>query len=122
MAFSTSFASLIIPEHAPPELAARIGDACQAGSASLFATGIEPGFGSDVLPDTLLGIVDRLDRLHVSEIAHYGDYGVEYVFRMWGFGNAPDEPIAIFQGDILVQLWGAVVRATGTDGRAVSRR
>jgi hypothetical protein len=107
---TTSFGNLILPEQVPPAVLAPWEEACRDGGAALFATGIEPGVGSDLLPLTLLGAVDDLHTIRVTEIASYRDYAVDGTFRRWGFGNQPDEPIWIFEGDFLTMLWGGVVR------------
>ena len=40
----------------PPDWIAPITDACEAGGASCFTTGIDPGFANDLFPMTLMGL------------------------------------------------------------------
>ena len=112
---TTSLAGHILPHQLPESVRRPMEDACRSGASALFATGIEPGFASDLLPHTLLTVSDEIRRVHVQEIAHYGDYGVEAVFRAWGFGSRPGEDIPLFTGDTLVRLWGGVARQMAAD-------
>jgi hypothetical protein len=105
---TTTYASLVLPAHAPPEMIDPVEAACREGSSSLFATGVEPGMFSDLVPTTLLTAVDELHSIRVSEIANYGAYPVEMVMHMFGFGAQPGEHLALY--DIALPLWSSVVR------------
>jgi 4-hydroxy-tetrahydrodipicolinate reductase len=108
---TTSFSSLVHPEHGPAPLRARLEEACRRGGASFFATGVEPGFTSDILPMAVLSATDRVDALRVYEIADYStnpaDYGQRETF---GFGMPMDYQPIIFTGELLTGVWGPVVR------------
>jgi hypothetical protein len=108
---TTSLGSMIHPEYAPPALRERIEAACRKGGSSFFATGIEPGYASDLLPLVLLSATDRIDEVRVIEIADYSRYGVEYSQReLFGFGKPPGHTAILFQGDHLVGTWAPVVK------------
>jgi 4-hydroxy-tetrahydrodipicolinate reductase len=113
---TTSLGSLIQPDYAPHELRSRLEAACRRGGASFFATGIEPGYASDILPMVLLSATDRIDEVRVIEIANYARYGVEYSQReVFGFGKPMDHTPLLFQGDYLTATWGPVVKGLAHD-------
>ncbi len=105
---TTTFSSLILPAYAPPEMIDPVVAACTEGNSSLFATGVEPGMFSDLIPTTLLAAVDELHSIRVTEIGNYGGYPVEFVMRLWGFGARPGDSIGLF--DLALGLWSPVVR------------
>lgn len=108
---TTSFGSLIHPDYAPAPLRERVAGACKAGGSSFFATGIEPGYASDILPLVLLSATDRIDEVRVIEIANYARYGVEYSQReVFGFGKPMDHTPILFQGEYLAGTWAPVVK------------
>ena len=94
---TTSFALHILPDFAPPALIAPTREACLAGGASFFATGVEPGVGSDLVPETLLSFVDEATYIHVGEYAVYRHAGGTSL-RIFGFGVPAGEPIPLFAG------------------------
>lgn len=106
---TTSFAGLILPRFAGAEQLQPVADACGAGGSSFFATGTEPGVGSDLLPETLLAFVDEVDCIHVTEIAVYRHAGGASM-RMFGFGVPAGEPVPLFEHGAAMGLWGQVVR------------
>src|SRR5262249_32258170 len=105
---TATYSWLILPDFAPPELVEPVEAACREGNASLFATGVEPGMFSDLLPTTLLNAVDELHSIRVAEVANYGSYPLESNMRMFGFGARPGDPVPAF--DFALGVWGAVVR------------
>ena len=108
---TTSLMPLIHPMPAHEQYIARIQAACRVGNSRFFATGIEPGFASDVLPTALLGIVDELEKLHIREIADYSRYGVEPVMRdYFGFGKPADYAVPVLARGQLAAEWGGVVK------------
>jgi len=105
---TTTYASLILPAYAPEEMLGPVEAACRDGSSSFFATGVEPGMFSDLVPTTLLTAVDELHSIRVTEIGNYGGYPVEMVMRLWGFGAQPGEHLGLY--DLALALWTPVVR------------
>ena len=102
-----TYAPLIIPAHAPAEVIEPVQAACAAGESSLFATGVEPGMFSDLVPTTLLTAVEELHSIRVTEIGNYGGYPVEMVMRLFGFGAQPGEHLGVY--DVALPLWSSVV-------------
>ena len=104
---TATYSWLILPDFAPAALIEPVHEACREGNASLFATGVEPGMFSDLLPTTLLNAVDELHSIRVSEIANYGKYPSEPTMRAFGFGGQPTEPVPVF--GVALGVWSAVV-------------
>ena len=88
----------------------RLEAAARAGGASIYASGIEPGFLCDQLP------IDPLDRLALGQQgpllrdALYDDYGVkEIMIDALGFGQPLDfEPWIMLPGAIAGEFEGQV--------------
>jgi hypothetical protein len=102
----------------PEELVTPIEDAAEAGNASLFVNGIDPGFANDVLPLAMTSLSQRIDEVRVSEIADYSTYYQPFVMtEIFGFGKPLDELPMLYQPTILSLAWGSVVRiiAAGLD-------
>jgi hypothetical protein len=66
-------------------------DACERGGASLFGTGVSPGF-VDMLGLVMAGISDRIDKVTVSEAAHTMGYDSPETEKPAGFGRPMDDP------------------------------
>lgn len=102
----------------PPEMIAKIEDACARGGASMHVNGIDPGFANDVLPLAVTSLSQRIDEVRVLEIADYSTYYQPVVMNdLFGFGKPMDEVGMIFSPGILSMAWGSVVRqiAAGLD-------
>jgi 4-hydroxy-tetrahydrodipicolinate reductase len=69
----------------------RLADACERGGASLFGTGISPGW-AELLGIVLAGISSRIDKLTISEAAHTALYDSPETERPAGFGRPIDDP------------------------------
>ena len=71
----------------------KIEAACREGGASFHGCGIHPGFSGDILPLTLARLMDRIDRIEVSEIVDKLRNPMIYI-EVMGFGRDPDELLA----------------------------
>jgi 4-hydroxy-tetrahydrodipicolinate reductase len=69
----------------------RLVDACERGGASLFGTGISPGW-AELLGIVLAGISSRIDKLTISEAAHTALYDSPDTEKPAGFGRPIDDP------------------------------
>jgi hypothetical protein len=69
----------------------RLVDACERGRASLFGTGVSPGF-VELLGIVMAGLSDRVDKVTVSEAAHTMGYDSPETEKPAGFGRAMDAP------------------------------
>lgn len=82
-----------LPNKWIPEDAARVEAACAKGSSSFHGCGIHPGFAGDVLPITLLRLMNRVDCVEVSEVIDKVRNPMIYT-EIMGFGADPEELLA----------------------------
>lgn len=92
----------------PPNWIQPITDACQAGGASCFTTGIDPGFANDLFPLTLMGLCSEVKTVRASELLDYTNYTGDYEFEM-GIGRPPEYRPLLESPEILIMAWGATV-------------
>ena len=108
---STSLVSLVYPPAAPDKAGVqRLEEAARKGGASMFTSGIDPGFANDLLPMALLGTCERVDSVRVMEILNYDTYDqAEVLFSTMGFAQPLDaEPLLLLPG-VLSTAWGPTV-------------
>lgn len=92
----------------PPSWIEPIEEACEAGGASCFTTGIDPGFANDLFPMTLMGLCAEVRQVRALEILDYINYEGDYEDEM-GIGRPPEFIPLLEHTDILVMSWGATV-------------
>src|SRR5438874_6515745 len=92
----------------PPDWIAPITEACAVGDSSCFTTGIDPGFGNDLFPMTLMGLCSEVRLVRALEILDYSNYDGDYENEM-GIGRPPDYRPLLENPDILTMAWGATV-------------
>jgi 4-hydroxy-tetrahydrodipicolinate reductase len=102
----------------PPSWITPITEACEEGGASCFTTGIDPGFGNDLFPMTLMGLCSEVRLVRALEILDYINYEGDYEDEM-GIGRPPDYRPMLEHPDVLTMAWGATVpmmaQAVGID-------
>jgi len=69
----------------------RIADACARGGASMFGTGINPGF-ADLIAILAAGVCNRIDKITVTETADSTGYDSPGTEIPVGFGRPIDDP------------------------------
>ena len=92
----------------PGNWIAPVEEACAAGGASCFTTGIDPGFANDLFPLTLMGLCGRVDSVRASELLDYTDYEGDYEDEM-GIGRSPEFTPLLEIPELLIMAWGATV-------------
>jgi hypothetical protein len=70
--------------------------ACRHGDSSLFATGIAPGFTSDMLAVHAASMSEQPTQISVEERIPCGAYRVPGFFAMLGFGRTPAQDAEIY--------------------------
>jgi hypothetical protein len=92
----------------PPMWVDPITEACEAGGASCFTTGIDPGFANDLFPMTLMGLCAEVRRVRALELLDYTNYEGDYEDEM-GIGRPAEFTPLLEHRDMLVMAWGATV-------------
>jgi hypothetical protein len=99
------------PRNAPPELLDPIREIAQTGGASLLVTGIDPGWGNDILPVILTGLASTIDQIRCQEIFDYSTYDQPDAVRyLVGFGQPMDEVPPMVAPTVPTMVWGGQVR------------
>jgi hypothetical protein len=95
----------------PDKFIERVEDAAREGNSSVFITGVDPGFATDLLPFALAGTCQTIQQIRTMEIADYSTYdGVTVMFDVMGFGNPIGEFPMLFQPGVLSIAWGTAIR------------
>ena len=113
--------ALIHPPSYEPTWRAQLEEAAGRGGASLYASGIEPGFAADQLPLLLMTQSNTIRSIRASEFALYDTYPVEFMMKdVMGFGQSLDhEAVA---GDARERSSRRGVRSSGSSPtRSTSR-
>jgi hypothetical protein len=91
---STAVTALIYPTSMGPSVVDRLEKACAEGGTTFHATGIEPGWASEVLPLTMSGLFRYVDSLLVQELLDYSSYPSRFMMvDIMGFGLAADADV-----------------------------
>jgi hypothetical protein len=95
----------------PPKVIEKVEAAARAGGASVYVTGVDPGFASDLIPLALASTCQRVDQITCFELADYASYdGAEVMFDLMGFGKPLDETPLLFLPGVLGFAWGTAIR------------
>ena len=95
----------------PDKYIARVEDAAREGDSTIFVTGVDPGFATDLLPFALAGTCQSIQQVRTMEIADYASYaGVTVMFDVMGFGKAIGDFPILFQPGVLSIAWGTAIR------------
>ncbi len=108
---SSSVYALYDHRNAPPEVRDPVAAACADGGASLFVSGIDPGWGNDLLPALVSGLGAEIDQIRCQEIFDYSTYDAEDSVRyIVGMGQPMDyEPPMVMPG-VPSMVWGGQIR------------
>lgn len=108
---TVSTPALVYPSGYDPAFTAQLEAAARSGRATLYASGIEPGFAADHLPLLLCTQSDRITSIHSTEIFLYHTYPVVFDMRdVMGFGLPLDyEPLLALPGSQTI-AWGPSLR------------
>jgi hypothetical protein len=91
-----SFFGLFHPPSLDEVTGERLEAACRQGHSSLFATGIAPGFTSDILAVHAASMTELPTKVSVQERILCGAYRVPGFFAMLGFGRTPEQDAELF--------------------------
>jgi len=109
---TTTVHRLIDPAGFEPDVwREQLTQAASAGGASLYASGIEPGFAADHLVLMLATQSKSIRSIHASEIALYDDYPVvETMVDAMGFGRPLDYTALLSYPGTIAFQWGPGLR------------
>ena len=95
----------------PDKYIDRVEAAAREGDSSVFITGVDPGFATDLLPFALAGTCQSIQQVRTMEIADYATYdGATVMFDVMGFGNQIGDLPILFQPGVLSIAWGTAIR------------
>jgi hypothetical protein len=84
--------------------------ATREGGSTVFSSGIEPGFGCDLFPISLMTMSHKVYSVRGIEITNYSNYPVEFDVReLFGFGQPLDYQGGLKRPGVLTWGWGAAV-------------
>ncbi|GAA1364352.1 dihydrodipicolinate reductase [Streptomyces beijiangensis] len=96
---------------APAEFRDPILAAVAEGGGSLFVSGVDPGWGNDVLPLLVSGLGTVIDAVRCQEIFDYSTYDQEDSVRnLIGFGQPMDYQPLMLVESIPTMVWGGQIR------------
>jgi hypothetical protein len=99
----------------PDKVVAKVEAAAEAGQASVYITGVDPGFASDLIPLALASTCQRVEQVRCYELADYATYdGAEVMFDLMGFGKPVTETPLLFLPGVLGFAWGTAIRMIAT--------
>jgi hypothetical protein len=106
-----SLYSLYDVQSAPSAVADPLRRAAEEGGGSLFVSGIDPGWGNDVLPLLMSGVCSRIDQVRCQELFDYSTYDQpEAVRGSVGMGGSMDDvPLMVAPG-VPSMIWGGQLR------------
>lgn len=110
-------AGYFAPESRGPAVVNRIQDACRKGNATLFGTGIEPGFMFDRVAPTLTGMCADIDYIRLIEISNATKHpAVVMLKEAIGIGQHPKDfhagtPYGIYWAAFFSEMVTSVARA-----------
>ncbi|WP_405182204.1 dihydrodipicolinate reductase [Nocardia sp. NBC_01377] len=103
--------ALYDPRNAPAELREPVLDAIAHGGGSLFVSGVDPGWGNDVLPLLVSGLAGTIDVIRCQEIFDYSTYDQpDSVRYLVGMGQPMDYEPPMLLPSVPTMVWGGQIR------------
>ncbi|MCZ4498462.1 MAG: dihydrodipicolinate reductase [Marmoricola sp.] len=97
--------------NAPVEVRGPVVAAVAAGGGALFANGVDPGWGNDVLPVLISGLGTEVEVIRCQEIFDYTTYDQEDSVRfLVGMGQPMDYDAPMIAATVPTMVWGGQVR------------
>ncbi|MFD9547508.1 dihydrodipicolinate reductase [Nocardia salmonicida] len=103
--------ALYDPRNAPAEMREPVLEAIAAGGGSLFVSGVDPGWGNDVLPLLISGLAATVDVVRCQEIFDYSTYDQpDSVRYLVGMGQPMDYQPPMLMASVPTMVWGGQIR------------
>ncbi|MCX6395767.1 MAG: diacylglycerol kinase [Propionibacteriales bacterium] len=99
----------------PQKVIDKVEESARIGAASVYITGVDPGWASDLVPLALASTCQRIEQIKCYELADYATYdGAEVMFDLMGFGHPVDSTPMLFLPGVLGLAWGTAIRMMAT--------
>lgn len=99
----------------PDKVIDKVEASARAGGATVYITGVDPGFASDLLPLALASTCQRIEQVKCYELADYATYdGAEVMFDLMGFGKPITDTPLLFLPGVLGLAWGTAIQMMAT--------
>jgi hypothetical protein len=96
---------------APAEIREPVLAAIETGGGSLFVSGVDPGWGNDVLPLLISGLGSEIDAIRCQEIFDYSTYDQPDAVRwLIGMGQPLDYQPPMLLPTVPAMVWGGQIR------------
>ena len=103
--------ALYDPTSAPPEVLDPVLAAANEGGGVLFVSGIDPGWGNDILPALITGVAGAIDQVRCQEIFDYSTYDQpDSVRYLVGMGQPMDYDPPMVSAGVPTMVWGGQIR------------
>ncbi|MBT2439526.1 dihydrodipicolinate reductase [Streptomyces sp. ISL-36] len=97
--------------NAPPEFRDPVRTAVAEGGGSLFVSGVDPGWGNDVLPLLISGLGTTVEAVRCQEIFDYSTYEQEDSVRhLVGMGHPMEYEPPMLAPSVPTMVWGGQIR------------
>ncbi len=97
--------------NAPSEVRDPVVEAVAKGGGSLFASGVDPGWGNDILPVLISGLGTQVEVIRCQEIFDYTTYDQEDSVRyLVGMGQPMEYDAPMIAATVPTMVWGGQVR------------
>jgi hypothetical protein len=106
-----SIYALYDQRNAPSEMRDPVLAAIGEGGGSLFVSGVDPGWGNDVLPVLISGLGTTIDVIRCQEIFDYSTYDQENSVRyLVGMGQPMEYEPPMLAPSVPIMVWGGQVQ------------
>ncbi len=111
---STAFYALLHPASASDDVLKTIQATCEQSGASVFISGIDPGWAMDALPIMLSAAGSGIREIRTREIFNYALYDQPQVVReVIGFGQPMDQLPIMLHDFAIEMVWAPMLRIVG---------
>jgi len=94
------------PALAPKELIDQLKEACAVHGKHFFSAGIDPGFGNDLFPMTLLGVCAQVNSIRTIEFIDAGTYPDQESLIQLGLKSTQDQQSILSMEGMMTAIWG----------------
>ena len=102
---------------APPEVRDPVLAAAKAGGGALFVSGVDPGWGNDILPVMITGLSGTIDQIRCQEIFDYTTYDQpDSVRYLVGMGQPMEYDPPMVASGVPTMVWGGHGQSGAHDG------